>query len=862
MNIDKFRPIPFFFITTDKEEELTYEKAYSSLKKLKEDGFGGFILFNKPPHGFSAEKYLCEEWFSMVRNFLRAAGELSLRVWINDGFNYPPGSVAGKIKEIDGTLSQKRVRLQGGEIVFEDVSWGYPAFELERSSELFIELVYEAYKREVGEYFGNVIEGFFSDADNRRINSGVWNEDSPERDFFPWSDNFAETFEEKYHYDIKPYLADIVSRVSCTEARDYWEHASYLYQQWFRNNYKWMKANGLKYSFHTSDSSPYSAEKCSRSSVFTEGRALDLERNSDFPGTDQELLDINANNTFFRETLYEPEVSWGGGDETIRNERYYDLYGDVRSKQASSTAFLYDKETALCEMFAASNWGATYADLRAIALWQVMQGIGFIVPHAYHYRLWGKTKYFAPPAFCEHSHLDVEIKKFNDTIATYAAICNEGDLIAPVALLDITDELWRGNDISESFLAAAQYLNRSPYGYVISDIKGIERKASKFKVAVNPGISLTESELELFRENGITVISCDELDRLDSIIPLDIKFSGCGTPHFMRRNTDKGELVIVANTENKNGVSGVLSINGKDYEISLDVGELAYFSENECEYRSPTDMSGFKKALEFSSAEISYGDENILPIERWLDEGYRAITKTDGSKRLNFTYAVDSPIQNARLCISIRHMEKFESVTVDGVALSASTQGKIFDDGYVFFDLSAYMTVGKHKIVLSKNGVLEAEDRILLTGGFDLTVKTTEKYYKKSGYQYNMHRYIPRVADIVLSTPSREIDLSSSWTEQGRPFYSGGAVYKFKFELENSINGFIDIPKIGCTCRAYLDGKLLGARLWSPYRFDVSMNAGAHTLEIEVANTLANSMEFYRAPSGIMAPITVYEKEK
>ena len=105
----------------------------------------------------------------------------------------------------------------------------------------------------------------------------------------------------------------------------------------------------------------------------------------------------------------------------------------------------------------------------------------------------------------------------------------------------------------------------------------------------------------------------------------------------MRRNTDKGELVIVANIENKNGVSGVLSINGKDYEISLDVGELAYFSENECEYRSPTDMSGFKKALEFSSTQISYGDENILPIERWLDEGYRAITKTDGSERLNFT---------------------------------------------------------------------------------------------------------------------------------------------------------------------------------------------------------------------------------
>ncbi|MBQ7982346.1 MAG: hypothetical protein IJ302_02165 [Clostridia bacterium] len=60
------RPKPFYFITTDDPAALSYEAMYEALSALKDEGFGGIVLFNKPPHGFTSENYLTDAWFDMV----------------------------------------------------------------------------------------------------------------------------------------------------------------------------------------------------------------------------------------------------------------------------------------------------------------------------------------------------------------------------------------------------------------------------------------------------------------------------------------------------------------------------------------------------------------------------------------------------------------------------------------------------------------------------------------------------------------------------------------------------------------------------------------------------------------------------
>ena len=91
-----FKPIPFYFINTIAPEDLSPEACRRAMEELAANGYGGCVLFNKPPTGFDEKLYLSDYWFDTLENFIIPARELGLEIWINDGFNYPPGDAAGR----------------------------------------------------------------------------------------------------------------------------------------------------------------------------------------------------------------------------------------------------------------------------------------------------------------------------------------------------------------------------------------------------------------------------------------------------------------------------------------------------------------------------------------------------------------------------------------------------------------------------------------------------------------------------------------------------------------------------------------------------------------------------------------------
>ena len=197
----EFRPIPFYFIDTVAPEELTPEACRRAMRELADAGYGGCILFNKPPLGFDRQSYLSDFWFDALENFIVAGRELGLEMWINDGFDYPPGDAAGRIEAADPTLHPQRLRLgEGGEVEVVEMPWGFPAFELPESSELFLELVYEAHRKRLGQYFGDGLTGFFSDCDNRRVSAFTVKELEDGR-YYPWSRNFSAEFRKRRGYE-------------------------------------------------------------------------------------------------------------------------------------------------------------------------------------------------------------------------------------------------------------------------------------------------------------------------------------------------------------------------------------------------------------------------------------------------------------------------------------------------------------------------------------------------------------------------------------------------------------------------------------------------------------------------------------
>lgn len=845
-----FRPKPFFFITTSDADELTYEKALESLTKLKERGFGGIVFFNKPTTGFDKDGYLSEAWFAAVKNFAKACQTLGLAMWINDGYDFPPGGVAGKVFEKDQTLHQQYLVKKDGKPSPVKADWGYPAFELPRSERLFSELVYAQYEKQVGEYFGNVIKGFFSDADNRRVLSGtMFDPCKEEYDYFPWSANFAETFWTKYEYDITPYLADIMDRKDISQAVDYWEHAGHLYQIWNAGNYRWLREHGLEYTGHSGDTSPILPMEEPRCSCFTEGRFSDMQSLSDYPGTDQELYAIDGGKHMRASVYYCPKVVYGQTANMEKMSAVNDISEDTRAKQVGSTAYLYGKRGAMCEMFAASNFGVEPETLRRIAAFQIMQGVTFVVPHAYHYRFCGDTKYFAPPDLSPKGILDNSVRELNDFIARSCALMSEGETLAPVALLDPTEALWRNSYDSHAYLHAFNALNHQAAGFVICDTKKILNGTVKFKAAVLAGFELTQAEKEGLDGRGVKVLSYEELDQIPAITGCDVCYEGDGTPIFTQRFIDGEAVTLISSVETDKPISGIISGYGRCKPITLYPGEIYFYSAS-CDDIPEASACGTLIARLPTKAEVTFAEENILPLEVFSN-GTKTVTKMSGADFLKANFDTAGALDGIRLFVPTECLTDSSMIFFDDTTLCGK-KTRVFDDSYTVYALGK-VEAGRHSVKLCGLGKVEQHDRIFLKGDFDVELQTNGYPYKQILSVYNIAVYIPYAVQIKLSARRSWLLTDDSWALQGQPFYSGITTYQIHLELPEDGKYRLVLPEVRDVVWFSIDGSDEQKRVAAPYVFYFDASKGSHTVALKVANSYANAMEYYLERSGILA---------
>lgn len=872
--IDSHRPIPFYFITTHDLTELTYEKFYEDLSDMKNKGYGGIIPFNRPPQGFTRETYFSEAWFFAMDNCLRAAHDLGLTVWLVDDFKAPSGEHGGRIEKIAPHLGQKRIVLnEQGTVEVKDVPWGFPAFEHPESAKLFKTLVYEEFKARYGHYFGNTVKGIFSDADSRRVNSGVLLGKTEMKDYFPWVEGFEESFKTKYGYDITPHLPSILRRETSSEARDYWEHCGELYFSWFESAYQWCQKNGLKYTFHTSNSAPFRLETSYFNSAFAEGKDIDAGSHCDYPGTDHERLQLNSS-IFLRPDLYKDYYAvWGGNNSHRRVENFYDVYSDLRAKQAQSSAFLYDKKGVMCEMHSMTGWCASYKELRNVATWQMMQGVTFVVLHAYHYKLHKESKYFAIQSYGKHCHTDFDMKSYNDLLAESAALCEMGKLKVDIALLDATDYVWRGDGDSAVECELAKKMNHFPNGYIIADIKGLRRKASSLKAVVNPNLPLSNEERKTIADLGLRLYEANQIDQIEKDFPTGITWQGKGELMFMRRALEYGkEMLIVANVETDDTLCGTLTFGGKSYEIELCSGEMAFFGGGYDKYRVP---AGDKLKLPHpAEAPVIFEKPNIIPLMRWEDENGNATSPVSPNLRGEywvakgwvpapfklekhphtltqfFRFTATDNLSALELRMSDLILKHIDKIKLDGTLLRPSALTTIMDDPAVIyrFDVSA----GRHTFELTLNSPFTAADAIFLCGEFDAKVTASDEV-ADVGAAYYIRSYLPKTAEITLSKRRSALKIGESWTSQGHPFYSGSVTYAFDADIPKDIKApTLVCPSLMTAAKLYVDGEYIGSRILPPYRF--ALPNGKHRVELEVCNTLANTLEAFLEPSGITAP--------
>jgi hypothetical protein len=88
------------------------------------------------------------------------------------------------------------------------------------------------------------------------------------------------------------------------------------------------------------------------------------------------------------------------------------------------------------------------------------------------------------------------------------------------------------------------------------------------------------------------------------------------------------------------------------------------------------------------------------------------------------------------------------------------------------------------------------------------------------------------------------------WSERNLDWYSGRAVYSATFTLQSGTEKddrfILDLGEVCYCAEVWLNGKLIGERIWPPYRLDLTDNvrAGTNELSVVAANLIANRMHW------------------
>lgn len=347
----------------------------------------------------------------------------------------------------------------------------------EESARYMIKAVYEPHFEHFKEYFGNTIEGFFSDEpcfDNRDENEQFASELGRPRTYYPWNDCLIEMLKEELGEDAKKYLPFLwQSAANHIEAKirtAYMNCITRLYQKNFSMALgDWCREHGVLYTGHViEDDNIHTKTGAGAGHYF---RAMLGE---DIPGVDVVLS----------------EVIPGMADYPVLGEVCYRLCDNkffhyTLAKLASSDAHIRPetKGRAMCEIFGAYGWAEGVKMMKWLTDFMLVRGINHFVPHAFSMRFPDED---CPPHFYARGN-NPQFKAFGvlmQYMNRMSHILTEARHIARAAVLYQAEAEWSGAefDYSES-VGKVLYDNQMDYDIVpIDALKDAISESGKLKI--------------------------------------------------------------------------------------------------------------------------------------------------------------------------------------------------------------------------------------------------------------------------------------------------------------------------------------------------------------------------------------------
>lgn len=349
----------------------------------------------------------------------------------------------------------------------------------------FIEYTHERYAKRVGEYFGNVIPGFYTDEPAMH-----YYQINPENGFIPWTEGMVELFYAENGYDLLPELASLFFNVDANSRvvrYDFWNTLTQRFSTvFFERIRQWCHDHNLLFTGHLL------FEEWFHLATRTEGNVMTHLKHFDIVGVDHIF------------------ASKGSKENP-------DLH--VALKAASSVAHQVGSKRVLCESIGGFGWGTTMLDMKANADWEYVLGVNLFNPHGGHYSIEGDRKRDWPPCQFYQQSWWRHYEQFNQYISRLSYLLSTGRPVADIAVLYPVRSYWQNYtpqistclaDVIESDLAyLTDTLLRLHYGfdYIDEDTIG--------ETVVEEGtMSIGENHYSLLILPAMTMLKRDTVDKL------------------------------------------------------------------------------------------------------------------------------------------------------------------------------------------------------------------------------------------------------------------------------------------------------------------------------------------------------------
>lgn len=380
----------------------------------KDDFFGGMTT-----------PYLSPPFFRAVRAAVRQAADLGMEVWLYDEAGWPSGQAGGKIVRKWPGL-RARVMTPGG---LREAEPARADLLNPATTRRFLQLTHERYRDAVGEFFGTVIPGVFTDEPNVPGQVGTAR--------LPWTPDLPTEFARRDGRELLPLLPALFGRKRGEAAREVRRAFAEVWTSLFAERFfdpmrAFCHAHGMVLVGHLlGDQSLRAHARCN-------GDFFKIIRRLDEPGID---------------------VIWGQIDPQ-RPRAFFPTF--------ASSALVRPGQRCWSESFAAYGFGLTIQEMKRITDMQLVQGVNKFAP-MYVQLSRRNGRWIGTGTRCLDDAPDAAAYPVLDRyLAETGRRLREGRLFRPVRVPYPIRDLWAqyGRSASAPFNRLASELVRRNVGFV------------------------------------------------------------------------------------------------------------------------------------------------------------------------------------------------------------------------------------------------------------------------------------------------------------------------------------------------------------------------------------------------------------